>query len=192
MDKLLHIGKAHIDLGENKFLSHLTHEIKIEEKVIGHIMITLYDFKAASRQSTAWKWIAPKDSYLSKYETYLFDKSFSIPMLPEVFLEDAGNSETLVIIDEITLDPFFQGKRLESYILNDILEIYEKECEITILSGHKELGKRMGYSEELSAVMYCQLGFVWIDDYVGAKFKSVPIDDLEEIKELVVNLSSIV
>jgi hypothetical protein len=192
MEKLLNLGEAHIDLGENKFLTHLTHEIKIENKVIGHAMLTLYEFKKASREATAWKWLAPKDSYLSNYETYLFDKSFSIPVLPNVFLEDAGKSEKLIIIDEITLEPFFQGRRLESYILNDILVTYEKQCDITLLSGHKELGKRMGYSDELAAVMYCQLGFIWIDDRVGAKFKSVPIDDLDEIKELVIDFQAII
>lgn len=190
MENILNLGEPHVDLGQNSFLTHLTHEIKIGNKVIGHAMITLYNFKKSSQQNTAWRWIAPKGSYLSNFKQYLFNPEFSTPVLPDVLMEDVIDSEEIVIIDEITLDPFFQERRLESYILKDLIEIYEQKSDITLLTGHQELAKRMGYSSELAAVMYCQLGFVWIDDHVGAKFKTVPMDELEEIQELVVNIAS--
>lgn len=190
MENLLKLEKPHIDLGSNHFLTHLTHEVKIGQRVIGHAMITLYNFKEASMQNTAWKWLSHEGSYLHNYKDYLFDNNVTKPCLPESLQAEVIDSDTLVIIDEITMEPFFQGKKIESYVLTEIIEMYEKKSDIIMLSGHQQFGEKMGLDKELMAVMYCQLGFVWADNFMGVKFKSIPMDDIEEISELTVNLNS--
>ena len=190
MEKTLAFSEAHIDLGGFSFLTHVTHEIKIHSRVIGHVMLTLYNFEEAANENTAWKWISGKDTYLENYASYLFDPESTMPKLPDSIAEEVIDSNIVVIIDEITLEPFFQGKRLESYILADLISLYEEKSDIIMLSGHEAFTERMGLSKELSAVLYCQLGFVWIDSFMGVKFKSIPMDDIEEISELVVNFNS--
>lgn len=184
MDKFLKIGKAYYDQAEYGFLQHITHEILLGTKVIGHASVTLYNFREAANQNTAWKWISSSGSYLSNYKEYLFDDSSTQPKLPSVVEEEITNTNTVAIVDEINLFSEYQGKRLESYILSDLMELYLQESEVLLLGGFMELADKMGYDKDLSTLMYCQLGFVFIDDFVAMKFKSISTDNLDDIDEL--------
>lgn len=185
----LRIGPAHSCKGESDLLTKVTHEIMIKDRVIGQVSITLYDFVKASKINTAWKWISGKGTYLNKFQDYLFDSAYVTPVLPRVIAEESEQSNDIVIIDEILLDHNFTSRRLESYILSDILEMYLSNREIIFVPDYSELSETMGYERELSSVMYSQLGFIFVDSHLAIKFKSAGIDDLDEIEELILNES---
>lgn len=169
MQREITLSAPYIDLGDNQFLSHHTHEIMLSGLVVGHIMLTFYDYGKAHDSFTSWRWIADDSSYLSAMRDYLFDTSVSVATLPKVMIEGLSGPARVMIIDEVLVISGFEGKGIIGQALDSITELHEANCSFSILTGWTDLARKCQRIGQMPDAIFNELGFHPVDDEIMAR-----------------------
>ena len=169
----IRVSDAKVDLGDNHFLSHATHEIRVIGEHVGDALVSFYDFGSAGKLKVARNWLARPDSYLAQFKKYLFMPEKMVATLPhEIELSDNGSGK-LLIVDEIVLQPGYTAGNYEAEILQEIVAKYERHCAVLLLPKWQSLGRRLGMRAEEQLEFYAGLGFLAIDGAMMARTGSL-------------------
>lgn len=157
------ISKPDFEVGDNRFLSHGTHEIYVANECVGNALVSLYDFQSAATLKVARNWLSRPNSYLAQYKKYLFVPESMLAKLPPDTEVSGNGSGKLLIIDELLVNPGYESGKFETSTLNEMVDAYSQLCEGILLPKWQSLGRRLGMGAEEQLRYFADMGFLAID-----------------------------
>lgn len=157
------VAASTFKVGDNRFLSHATHEITVGGEHVGDTLVSLYDFGSAKSLKVARNWLARPNSYLAQYRKYLFRPEVMVAQLPPDTEVSGSGSGKVLIIDEIIVEPGYATGEYEKSVLENLVASYERIAEAILLPKWQSLGRRMGMGAEDQLHYFANQGFLAID-----------------------------
>lgn len=164
------LSEAIVDIGDNQFLSHVTHEILIENKVIGHLLYTEYDWGLANDLKTARRWLDRDETYLGRLKKYLLDDSYTIATISDIISQGVTGPRKCIIIDDVSMTPFYMGLGIEKHVIRRLLKESEMKYSFAMCPAWDCLCDRMAIEDEDKVAEMNKLGLCPIDDYIMIRY----------------------
>ncbi len=175
-----------IKTGDNQFLKHITHQILLNDKVIGHLNYTVYDFGAALELSTARVWLAREDNYIGRLHKYLLDDRHRVATLSDFISSGITGPQKCVIIDDIVMDAAYRYVGTELRMLKIFLIKCEMQFSFAMIPNWNSFCNWIGIKDEYKTEELGKLGFYPLDDYLAFRY----LDD--EMLNILINKSVVV
>ena len=166
-----------IDHGDNQFLSHLGHDISLNGEPVGHAMLSIYDAGLARKMNSSPKWLAREGSYLNKYKSRLFDSNSLIAKLPSIIGQSQGCDASVLIVEQIAVQPDCLEDGLEVSALKEIFSRYERQVGVVLLPNWIDFGISIGVACTRHIEYFQSMGFMALDDRIMIRYlDNYPVD----------------
>ncbi|CAJ1892602.1 MULTISPECIES: hypothetical protein [Aeromonas] len=172
--------------GDNQFLTHITRQIELREKVIGHLKYTIYNFGAAFELNTARAWLVREDNYIGRLHKYLLDDQHKIATLSEFISSGLIGPEQCVIIDDVVMNAPYRYIGTELRMIRELLTQCEMKFSFAMLPNWRSFCDWLGINDEYKTEELGKLGFYPLDDYLAFRY----LDD--EMLNMLINESVVV
>ncbi|WP_111873364.1 hypothetical protein [Aeromonas bivalvium] len=156
--------------GDNQFLTHITRQIELREKVIGHLKYTIYNFGAAFELNTARAWLVREDNYIGRLHKYLLDDQHKIATLSEFISSGLIGPEQCVIIDDVVMNAPYRYIGTELRMIRELLTQCEMKFSFAMLPNWRSFCDWLGINDEYKTEELGKLGFYPLDDYLAFRY----------------------
>ncbi|MNG45556.1 hypothetical protein D3C79_33640 [compost metagenome] len=163
-------SEAFVDVGDNQFLRHVTHEIMMDNKVIGHFLFTEYDWLRAHEMNTVRSWLDREGTYLGRLSKYLLDSGHKIATLSDVISQGLGAQGQCVIIDDVSISPYYMGLGIEMHVIGRFMKSWEMKFSFAMCPGWDFLCDRMAIQDKDKVEMLNKVGLYPLDDYMMLRY----------------------
>lgn len=164
------IGTAILDLGDNRFLSHFTHEIFYKDKVVGHLLYTVYNWGEALDMNAARTWLTRKDDYLNRAKKYLLDDSCTVATISDIISTNGSGPRSCLIIDDVITDEFYMGLGIEMHVLSKFLKGNEMKHDFAMCLNWDFLCDRMGMEDKDKLDKMSSIGLYPLDGDIMIRY----------------------
>jgi hypothetical protein len=138
------IGEPTIELGDNRYLTHYVYEVLSDSEFVGHLFLTRYNYRQASDDKIAYRFMCQKDSYIEHNKDFILESSASTAQLPITIIESIPcDTGILSILDEVTFSPRFKGKHLEVIAIRKLAELWKSESDAIIVPDFAPMARHI-------------------------------------------------
>lgn len=158
------VGAPVPDLGENRYLTHFTSEIIVDEQLAGYLLFTRYDHESAFNDKMPLKWMIRRDSYIELVQDLLIDSTCRVARLPLDIIECIPDEHgTVVILDDITCKPEKFEVDVYEEAIRELISYVEEKSDALLVHEPQGLAKYLGGIDQSPTGFWNSLGVYQTD-----------------------------
>jgi hypothetical protein len=170
MTQQISLSDAFYDIGENQFLTHISHIVLLDNKEIGSVLLSIYDWGSAENLHAGRQWLSKDCTYLGRLRRYFFDDDKASAKLPKMIGQGIIGHRKALIFDDIMLNPLEMDKGFESKAIELSIEKYKNNCSFLLFPGWSATACRIGVESYESVYYFQQFGLHEIDDFMMIRY----------------------